>query len=530
MKSFERLVEDKNRVIKDCDDFIKELKDISLQTSSISALIELLLKKKEKYLELKYDNYKELALSVENLDEKIYRQIVILEKQGIFESGDSRKKSNKLLKLKNILKELETADIKKYDNYLNNLKHICDDILGNNVLTLIELLKIDIKNYKKGILQNHKVEISEQLILIKQNYVNNFNESSMYVAEDKKLKITLDKFCIEYKEQEKIRFFIEKANFIKNHYKSLVALLGLTPFIIYFVFNKNIGYIPMPESGDIFSLLVSLALAGLSLLFILYLMPILQLTTAFYIRDIKDIFVVFISSVFLSGLLIILILKNCSFISEKSELFFFIFYFIDTIFIFLYLCFFLKIPFLEVFKNERTWLMAFHGLISMFSPFVIFLLIYSQINQRSLFDILYLLIFIIFIALPILYALVKTKDIYFFKYLFYIFIIVSLVLLVTLSDKIVQISDLGNIKYKYLSIEKSIKETLPVEICNKDCNVSKTYYNEKEADNIIKIYNIKALSTLGKFYYLEADSNTTDKKIKFKLDAGKITPGPIIER
>jgi len=350
----------------------------------------------------------------------------------------------------------------------------------------------------------------------------------MYVAEEKKLKITLDKFCIEYKEQEKFRFFIEKANFIKNYYKSLIALLGLTPFIIYFVFNKNIGYIPMPESGDIFSLLVSLALAGLSLLFILYLMPILQLTTAFYIRDIKDIFAVFISSVFLSGLLITLILRNCSFISEKSELFFFIFYFIDTIFIFLYLRFFQKIPFLEVFKSERIWLMAFHGLISMFSPFIIFLLIYSQINQRSLFDILYLLIFIIFIALPILYALVKTKDIHFFQYLFYIFIIVSLALLVTLSDKIVQISDLGNIQYKYLIIEKSIKDTLPVEICNKDCNISKTYYDE--AGNVIKIYNIKALSTLGKFYYLEADSNTTDIKVKFKLDASKITPGPILER
>ena len=159
----------------------------------------------------------------------------------------------------------------------------------------------------------------------------------MYVAEDKKLKITLDKFCIEYKEQEKIRFFIEKANFIKNHYKSLVALLGLTPFIIYFVFNKNIGYIPMPESGDIFSLLVSLALAGLSLLFILYLMPILQLTTAFYIRDIKDIFVVFISSVFLSGLLITLILKNCSFISEKSELFF-LFFILLILFLYSYIC------------------------------------------------------------------------------------------------------------------------------------------------------------------------------------------------
>ena len=528
MKSFERLVEDKNRVIKDCDNFIKELKDISLQTSGISTLIKLLSEKKEKYLELKYDNYKESTLSIENLDEKIYRQIVLLEKQGIFETSESRKKSNKLLKLKNILEELESADIKKYDNYLNELKHIYDDILGDNVLTLIKLLKVDIKNYKEGILQNHKVEISEQLILINQKYGDKFNESSMYVAEEKKLKITLNKFCIEYKEQEKFRFFIEKANFIKNHYKSLVALLGLTPFIIYFVFNKNIGYIPMPESGDIFSLLVSLALAGLSLLFILYLMPILQLTIAFYIRDIKDIFVVFISSVFLSGLLITLILKNCSFVSEKSELYFFIFYFINTIFIFLYLRFFLKIPFLEVLKSDRILLLAFHGLISMFSPFIIFLLIYSQINHRSLFDILYLLIFIIFIALPILYALVKTKDIYFFKYLFYIFIIVSLALLVTLSDKIVQISDLGNIQYKYLIVEKSIKDTLPVEICNKDCNISKTYYDE--AGNVIKIYNIKALSTLGKFYYLEADGNVTDKKVKFKLDASKITPGPILER
>jgi|GEM_PF-5704353 len=51
MKSFERLVEDKNRVIKDCDDFIKELKDISLRTSNISILIKLLSAKKEKYLE-----------------------------------------------------------------------------------------------------------------------------------------------------------------------------------------------------------------------------------------------------------------------------------------------------------------------------------------------------------------------------------------------------------------------------------------------------------------------------------------------
>ena len=120
-----------------------------------------------------------------------------------------------MLKLKNILERLESTDVKKYNKYSNELKGIYDVVLGDNILTLIDLLEIDIKKYKEGILQNRKIEISEQLILIKQKYGDKFNESSMYVAEEKKLKITLDKFCIEYKEQEKFRFFIEKANFIR---------------------------------------------------------------------------------------------------------------------------------------------------------------------------------------------------------------------------------------------------------------------------------------------------------------------------
>lgn len=104
MKSFERLAEDKNRVIKDCDDFIKELKDISLRTSSISALIELLLKKKEKYVSLKFDNYKESILSIEDLDEKIYRQIVLLENNGVFRYWETKKESKRLIKQKKYYK------------------------------------------------------------------------------------------------------------------------------------------------------------------------------------------------------------------------------------------------------------------------------------------------------------------------------------------------------------------------------------------------------------------------------------------
>lgn len=40
----------------------------------------------------------------------------------------------------------------------------------------------------------------------------------------------------------------------------------------------------------------------------------------------------------------------------------------------------------------------------------------------------------------------------------------------------------------------------------------------------MKLYNIKALSTLGKFYYLETIGykNMNDKEIKFELDTSKI--------
>ncbi|WP_148785701.1 hypothetical protein [Campylobacter concisus] len=176
MKSFERLVEDKNRVIKECDDFINKLKEISLSNDNILNLIDLLSAKKEKYKELKYNNYEGTVLSIENIDEKIYRQIVLLEKQNI-------KEVNPILK----------------------------------------------------------------------------------------------NFDFEHKDYQKLKFILEKLKFIKNYYKSLITLLGIIPFIIYFVLNRNIGFIPVSESGDIFSLLVSLTLAGLSLLFILYLMPMLQL-------------------------------------------------------------------------------------------------------------------------------------------------------------------------------------------------------------------------------------------------------------
>ncbi|WP_188116978.1 hypothetical protein, partial [Campylobacter concisus] len=167
----------------------------------------------------------------------------------------------------------------------------------------------------------------------------------------------------------------------------------------------------MPESGDIFSILVSLALAGLSLLFILYLMPILQLAVVFYMRDIKGILPVFLLSILLSVALIVLILNDISWISKNLELSFVSFYIIDILLIYIGLLFKTKSQKLMIFKSEQFWLLAFHGFISILSPFVIFLLVYSRVSNDSIENIVIVSIFIL-LAITLLFFLLLEKDLY----------------------------------------------------------------------------------------------------------------------
>ena len=404
MKSFERLVEDKNRVIKECDDFINKLKEISLSNDNILNLIDLLSAKKEKYKELKYNNYEGTVLSIENIDEKIYRQIVLLEKQNI-------KEVNPILK----------------------------------------------------------------------------------------------NFGFEYKDYQKLKFILEKLKFIKNYYKSLITLLGIIPFIIYFVLNRNIGFIPVSESGDIFSLLVSLTLAGLSLLFILYLMPMLQLFFLFQIRDIKGTGIIYTTSVFLFILFVFLV----GFFSKTANE-----YMILTYFILIEIIIVLMVGRHYGYKDSFNsyMLMVIYAFISFVCPIIIFLLIYNRVGHEGA---LYLLMFVIFLTF-IVSLLLLMRDIYYFDCVFKAFIFINFALLCLLSGKIIQFSNFGNIEYKMLLVDKSTIDVLPIEICKKDDkdNGGKTCY---EINRSIQLYNIKALSTLGKFYYLETKDGT-----KFELDASKI--------
>lgn len=84
--------------------------------------------------------------------------------------------------------------------------------------------------------------------------------------------------------------------------------------------------------------------------------------------------------------------------------------------------------------------------------------------------------------------------------------------------------EISNINYKYIVIEKSALGAISDRIHQNGKNIGKckTYYEEDKVSDAIKLYNIKALSTLGKFYYLETIDCEKDEKIRFEIDASKI--------
>lgn len=84
--------------------------------------------------------------------------------------------------------------------------------------------------------------------------------------------------------------------------------------------------------------------------------------------------------------------------------------------------------------------------------------------------------------------------------------------------------EISNVNYKYLVIEKGALGDISDKIYQNGKNIGKckTYYEEDKVSGTIKLYDIKALSTLGKFYYLEAIGCENNEKIRFELDASKI--------
>ena len=138
----------------------------------------------------------------------------------------------------------------------------------------------------------------------------------------------------------------------------------------------------------------------------------------------------------------------------------------------------------------------------------------------------FLLVMIAFCIITLAYF--KGLE-YFYKKNDYIAPVMAVSILVTalLSlcslDVIANRLGMTNVEYKYLSIEKSALGALPKGICEKtEKDLIRTYYDANNISNVVMLYNIKALSTLGKFYYLEAIGCENNEKIRFELDSSKI--------
>ena len=106
----------------------------------------------------------------------------------------------------------------------------------------------------------------------------------------------------------------------------------------------------------------------------------------------------------------------------------------------------------------------------------------------------------------------ETKD---FSFIFYAAIILMIVsnslLFVKYSAKIFNI---GDVDYKFLLVDKSALKALPSSLCETKGKEQTPCEIDEKA---VKIYDVKSLCNIGKFYYLQ-----TKDGVKFELDSSKV--------
>lgn len=106
----------------------------------------------------------------------------------------------------------------------------------------------------------------------------------------------------------------------------------------------------------------------------------------------------------------------------------------------------------------------------------------------------------------------ETKD---FSFIFYTAIILMIVSNSLLFIKYTaKTFNIGDVDYKFLLVDKSALKALPSSLCEaKDKEQTPCEIDEKA----VKIYDVKSLCNIGKFYYLQ-----TKDGVKFELDSSKV--------
>ena len=364
MDNFKKLIQEKNSAIKEYGDFIKTLKNKECD-KDVLGLIGLLKDRLAKFENLSCDNYSQTAADIDELNDRIYRQV--------------------------------------------------------NLLANLDKLSRDSDVYKK------------------------YNE----VYNQKRIKL----------------FVSEQICRVKKYYQVLIVLLGLIPFIIYFIFSQNVGFFSVSGSDSIFSLLSALAISGFGLFVILYIFPALHLVLIVSYdggeKNETPFYAIYLIAT-LAGIAFVGAGYFCPSAVDFLNSYFLLI--IAAIVIFCLLC---------SFKNSKfdiplLFFMISHGLLSFSIPFMVALLAYVRVSEDG-FTTAFLMLFMAFFAV-LFRALITSKDIDDFKIIFWSLIIINLVIVAVMSGKIVQVADLGNINYKMLSLKKDALNALPKSVCQNNQN------------------------------------------------------------
>ena len=336
-----------------------------------------------------------------------------------------------------------------------------------------------------------------------------------------------------YEEKKEEKDFMHKVlkNLLDFH-PLILSGISLVSMICYFVyFGIFIGYFPVLSGSEI--IYIGALLFTIVAILSLFVVSIMLLNRWYYIRannqpTFSNNWLAIILAFPLTLILVeykrdLLNNKNSNFFEEpydifNNELVFFIFIFLISFCLF---------SFLLKFYN---WLKKMNISVAFIVVIIgcIFLAEYIMKTNGLMQLFLYFLIYICILVLIFLFTelIYKDKNPQLFVLAFAVMLFI--VIFNYCSDDIAKKFEITNIEYKYLSIEKSVLGALPEEICkngkNKNRDFNKTYYDENETGGVIKLYNIKVLSTLGKFYYLETIGykNENNKETRFELDASKI--------
>ena len=342
-------------------------------------------------------------------------------------------------------------------------------------------------------------------------------------------------------ERKEEKDFLHKAlDNLLNFHPLLLSGISLVSMICYFVyFGIFIGYFPVLSGSDIFY--IGALLFTIVAILSLFIVSIILLYGWYYIRannqpTFSNNWLAMILAIPLTLILVKYLNKVISiFLKEQYDIFnnkllFFIFFFFISFCLFSLL---LKIPnwlknsfiknliyIIFSFIKNLIYIILIISVITGLICLVEFIIKTNGWVQLCLVSLLYMCILVlIFLFTKYIYKDKKPAT-----YVSIVTVMLFIVIFNYCSDDIAKKFEITNIEYKYLSIEKSALGALPENICKggKYCDDGKTYYDENESNGVVKLYNIKVLSTLGKFYYLEAIGCENNEKIRFELDANKI--------